>query len=568
MEQAILKIEKLTVRYGTGTNAVDDLSLVLEKGGSLGIMGESGSGKTTAALAVLGLLDKAAGAAGRICYQGIDLQALPEQERNSYRWRRIAMLFQNSLEVLNPVLTIDEQIGECLQRHTELTAKETRLKIDGLLESAGLDPAWKNRYPHQLSGGMRQRVLLAMALSCDPDILIADEPTSSLDAMAKGEILELLAQLQREKKFGLIVISHEIRTIVRLTSRLAVLYQGCVVEEGLTKDILQNPMHNYTRGLLNSSPDINPYRDLWGIPQEMTVDVRGGCPFYARCNQHCESCATEKPPLEYVALERKVACNRKGIVTLLQAAGINKTYDFQGTRQQVCDNCGLEIRSGEVVALIGQSGSGKTTLASILAGILDQDTGEILFQGKKVTGNNATRSKKGIQMVFQDPYSSINEHFSIQQAVQEPLDILGRAACTGDRRERVAEALKNVQLPWDEGFLTRKCHTLSGGQRQRVALARALVMEPALLIADEISSMLDPSSQANILRLLKGLQNLQGFAMLYITHDLAVAQKIADRIYVMHQGRIIEQGNTRDVFRNPVESYTKELVQEGMKALL
>ncbi|HBS60731.1 MAG TPA: ABC transporter ATP-binding protein, partial [Firmicutes bacterium] len=247
---------------------------------------------------------------------------------------------------------------------------------------------------------MRQRVLLAMALACDPAVLIADEPTSSLDAVAKSEILELLTELQRERKFALIVISHEVGTIARLTSRLTIMYRGRVVEEGLTKEVLQNPMHTYTRGLLFSAPALNPYRDLWGIPREITPGMRDGCPFYPRCSQHHPNCATEKPVLEYIAPGRKVACNRQGIVTLLQAAGIHKTYGFQGRRLQACDNCGLEVRAGEVVALIGQSGSGKSTLAGILAGVIDRDAGEVLFQGEEVLRNNATRRKQGIQMVF------------------------------------------------------------------------------------------------------------------------------------------------------------------------
>lgn len=567
MGPILLTVDKLSVQYNIGETtvmALDEVSFSLEKGGSLGIMGESGSGKTTTAMALMGLQDKAAITGGQICYGDVDLRQLSEQGWNQYRWRKLAIVFQNSLDVLNPVLTVFEQIHECLRRHTSLPPAAAREKIDQLLRNVGLAPSCQTCYPHQLSGGMRQRVLLAMALSCNPDVLIVDEPTNALDAVTKTEIIDLLAKLQQKHGFGLIVISHEIHTVARLTSRLLVLYQGRVVEEGLTKDILNHPMHNYTRGLLHSSPEMNPYRDMWGIPGETENNPNRGCPFYARCNQHIDCCISNKPDLKYVALERRVACNRSGIVTLLQGIELNKTYTCKGNSLKVCNNCTLEIRSGEIVALIGQSGSGKTTLSSILAGVLLPDSGEVIFQGEKVTLNSVTRKKQGIQIVFQDPYSSINEHFTVEQAVREPLDILRQEGSVANLREIVSTALLNVQLPGnDESFLTRRCHTLSGGQRQRVAVARALVMEPKLLIADEISSMLDPSTQANLLRLLKGLQNRKGFAMLYITHDLAVAQKIADRVCVMYQGTIIEKGNAADIFTRPVQQYTRKLVEEG-----
>lgn len=568
MGQALLQVENLTVNYTMGDHSVtalDDISFVVEKGGSLGIIGESGSGKTTTAMALMGLLGKSAIVNGSISYCDKNLQELSEQVRNRYRWRNMAIVFQNSLDVLNPVLTIYEQIYECLRKHTELQKEEAGKQIDKLLQTVGLDNCWQEYYPHQLSGGIRQRVLLAMALSCNPDVLIVDEPTNALDAVTKHEIIELLSELHKEKNFGLIVISHEIKTVAKLTSRLVVLYKGRIVEEGITKDILSNPVHNYTRGLLNSSPDMNPYRDLWGIPAEDAPNTtNSGCPFYTRCNQHIAICTMNKPTLEYVSLERRVACHRKGIVTIIRGIGINKSYEFKGMPRKVCDNCGLEIRSGEVIALIGQSGSGKTTLASILAGILAADNGEVVFRDEKVIRNSATRKKNGIQIVFQDPYSSINEHLTVEQVVREPLDILREESSLANKTRKVIMALHTVQLPGEKSFLERRCHTLSGGQRQRVALARALVMEPTLLIADEISSMLDPSTQANILRLLKELQNSQGFAMLYITHDLAVAQKIADKVYVMQQGRIVEKGNALDVFMNPTQSYTKKLVEEGL----
>lgn len=563
MEQTVLRVENLSVCYnldkGT-TPAVNNISFSLEKGSSLGIIGESGSGKTSVAMAVMGLLKKTVSVTGQIYYGNTDLNRLTENERNRYRWGKIAIVFQNSLDVLNPVLTIHEQILECICKHTGLSGQEASKRVVRLLEMVRLEPSWSTCYPHQLSGGMRQKVLLAMALSCEPEVLIVDEPTTALDAIAKDEIIKILSRLHKERKFALLVVSHEMQTIARLTSRVMVMYSGNFVEEGLTKDVLKNPMHTYSRGLIHASPAINPYRDLWGIPGEPGWSGSPQCPFYTRCNQKVEQCRTKMPQLEYVSIERRVACNRGGIVTLLHGEGIYKSFELKGKTVKACEDCHMEVHSGEVVVLIGESGSGKTTLAGILSGIQTADKGAVLFEGVRVEGNNATCRKGGIQIVFQDPFSATNEHLTIAQVVMEPLDIL-KLGTKDERMEKVRQALKDVQLPCDDEFIARKCYMLSGGQRQRVALARSLVMEPKLLIADEISSMLDPSTQANVLRLLKGLQNTRGFAMLYITHDLALAQKIADRVYVMYEGRIIEHGAADEIFESPRESYTSRLVR-------
>ncbi|ATW27542.1 ABC transporter ATP-binding protein [Candidatus Formimonas warabiya] len=562
MEEPLLKIENLSIRYPGEENqvpALDQVSFSLNRGESLGLIGESGSGKTSLALALMGVSNAQAKITGEIFFQGIDQQGLSEKEKNRCRWSGMAMVFQNSLDVLNPVLTIYEQIYECLRSHTVLPPQEAHKKVIRLVEMVGLDSRVQKCYPHQLSGGMRQRVLLAMALSCDPALLIVDEPTSALDAVAKNEIGELLARLHREKKFSLLVISHEMNIVSLLTSKVMVLYAGQVMEEGMTQDVIKNPLHNYTRGLIYSSPALNPFRDLWGIPGEKEEDRGSGCPFFPRCSQRVSECRMRRPPLAYVSIERRVACNRGGIVTLLEGKNLSKVYRLKGREVAACQKCDLDIRAGEVAVLIGESGSGKTTLAGILAGSLCPDSGEVVFEGGKVQGNQVTRQKRGIQIIFQDPFSAVNEHFTVEQAVQEPLVIRKQEGKPG-RRELTLKALTDVQLPCDDGFLKRRIHTLSGGQRQRVAIARSLVMEPKLLIADEISSMLDPSTQANILRLLKGLQNRQGFAMLYVTHDLALARKIADMVYVMHQGRIIEKGAPAQIFHRPSEDYTQKLI--------
>lgn len=558
----VLEIRDLCVCYGqnAGINAVHNVSFRLQEGECIGIIGESGSGKSTLAMSMMGLLENSAESSGSIYFDGLELLSLTEEKRESYRWKRIAIAFQNSLDVMNPVLSVGEQIMECLTRHLAMEKKEAWAKAESLIKMVGLEPSLAAVYPHQLSGGMRQRIMIAMALSCEPEVLIVDEPTTSLDSVAKQEIVQLLIGLQKEKGFSMVVISHELPVIAVMTSRILVMYTGNVVEEGDTGDILQEPLHPYTRGLIYSSPSIHPYRDMWGIPGEIQITHERQCPFYSRCNQRIEECLQEHPVLKEVGEHRSVACLRGGIVTLLFGAEIEKSYYTKNRRVNACAGCSIEIKSGEVAALIGESGSGKTTLAGILSGIMAADKGEVYFEGRKVIGNSETAKTKGIQIVFQDPISATNENLTVREIVQEPLNII-KMGERSDRLQAVRAALEQVQLPYDDVFLQRRGHTLSGGQRQRAAIARALVMNPKLMIADEISSMLDPSNAANLLRLLKGLQSIRGFSMLYITHDIFLARKIADKVYVMRQGKIIEQGGASRVFDHPEEEYTRLLLR-------
>lgn len=561
----MLKVENLSITYsgdGQETHAVSEVSFILKQGQSMGIIGESGSGKTTLGLAIMGILRPTAKITGTIEYNKINLRELSQRQLDMYRWKHIAMVFQNGLDILNPLMTVNEQIKECIIRHTKIKSHDADSRVKELLGQVGLDTSVADSLPHQLSGGMRQKVLIAMALACDPKVLIVDEPTSSLDAVSKEEIIELLAYLQHQKRFAMIVISHDFSVITRLTDKMCVMYRGHILEEGLTRDILENPLHPYTRGLINSSPSLNPYQDLWGIPRASEAATEEGCSFYPRCNQKEDICKSQKPKLKYASLERKVACNQGGIITLLKARGINKTYSFKGNKICACKDCHMSIRAGEIIALIGQSGSGKTTLASILSGYLEPESGNIEFLGQTIKQHEFTSQLRGIQMVFQDPFSSINKQFTVLQAVKEPLDIL-KLYNTDERTAMVKQALADVELACDNTFLNRRCFTLSGGQRQRVAIARSLVLKPRLLIADEISSMLDPSTQANILRLLKGLQNALGFSMIYITHDLDIARKIADKLYIMHKGEIVETGPARKVFDNPKSEYARKLISKN-----
>ncbi len=562
---SVLEISNLFVRYKqeAAINAVHNVGFCLENGESIGIVGESGSGKSTLAMTIMGLLDARAYTGGSIRLNGEELLGLSERERDTYRWRKIAIAFQNSLDALNPVMPVGHQVAECIIKHRSQRKKEAEEQSKVLFELVGLKSDWYEAYPHQLSGGMRQKVLIAMALSCNPEILIADEPTMALDSVSKKEIIQLLAELRRKIGFSMIVISHELPVVAALTSRVLVMYTGNVVESGRTNALLSEPCHPYTRGLIYASPSVHPYRDMWGIPGEIRVTEENQCPFYSRCHQRIDDCLQRHPVLEAVSKDREVACLRGGIVTLLSGVGLYKTYRTKGGDVCACRGCNIEIKAGEIAALIGQSGSGKTTLAGMLGGILPADKGAVYFEGRRIAGNSETAKMQGIQMVFQDPLSSTNENLTIEEIVREPLDIV-RHGLKPDRIASAKMALQQVQLPCDEAFLKRKGHSLSGGQRQRVAIARALVMNPRLMIADEISAMLDPSSAANLLRLLKGLQNMRGFSMLYITHDIALARKIADTAYVMDSGEIVEHGPAGTVLHAPKSPYTQRLLQDTL----
>ena len=420
----LLEIKNLAVTYDhvhPPVKAVDGISLQLRKNECLGIIGESGCGKSSLALGITGLIKRDEGAvSGEIIYNGQNLVGLPESKLKAYRWREIALVFQNSLEVLNPVLKIGEQVGEPLKTHYHFSPAEADQRVVKLFEMVDLDPRWRHHYPHQLSGGMRQRVLVAMALSCNPKLLIVDEPTTALDPLSKNEILGLLQNLQKKFGFTMLIISHDLGVIKKLTTRMVTMYCGRFLEAGLTADVLRNPMHCYTRGLLNSSPNLFKYKDLWGIAGEPAMaSAAKGCGFYDRCCQSGENCSRSRPPLEYVALERMVACHKGGIETFLKAEGIKKAYKLKNMKVEAVKDAGLEIKSGEVIALVGESGSGKSTLAHILAGVLKADAGRIFFKNKEVRGRWATKMLGGMQIIFQDPFSATSDRLSVLEDRKE-----------------------------------------------------------------------------------------------------------------------------------------------------
>lgn len=543
----MLDIRNLRVSYGHDI-VLDGLDLSLSAGETLAIIGESGTGKTTLGLSIMRLVEGKV--QGSILFHGEDLLALSEKQMQQLRWNRVAIVFQNVNNVLNPVHSILEQVAEPMIEHRLRSKDEAQDKASELLKRFGLPRNRFSAYPHQLSGGEQQRVLLAMALANDPELLILDEPLSSLDATTRAELADLLRQTDGHRTK--LVVTHDLDTASKLADRLAVLYGGRIVETGGTNDVLQYPRHPYTRALIRAYPNMTTVKDLQGIKGRMTRPV-AGCPFHPRCTQVVDICRTIPPPLARDR-ERGVACHRGGIVTLLSAENISKSF---GAIKAV-DSVSLHVQAGETLALVGQSGSGKTTLAKTVMGLCPPSEGTVYLESEKV----ASRGKdfyRRVQMIFQNPGESLSHRLTVLESVMEPLEIQK----TVTREERVNKAVQTigeVELPQAGDFLQKYPHQLSGGEMQRVAIARALVLDPALLIADEPTAFLDASVGAKILKLLLNLQEHRGLSMLYITHDIAIARKVSDRIAVMLDGRIIEEGLSNQIVAAPKQPYTRQLL--------
>lgn len=524
----LLEVRDLSVSYRHFS--LHPLSFTVERGEIAAVVGESGSGKTTLLRALAALTGEEARVEGQVLLEGTDFLALPERRRRALRMSTLAVAFQNSAAWLNPAARLGEQLGEILGRRYPPAERPERM--EALLAAVGMEAADLGRYPRELSGGMVQKFLLASAIALEPALVLLDEPTSALDAASRADFEALIRRLNRERGTAFLIITHDMKLAADLSGRMMVLYNGHVEETGPTGDILSLPRHPYTRGLLNASVGVNLVRDAWGIrPPAGEAPARHGCPFYGRCTQSLPLCAGHAPALRDCGGGRRIACNRGGIVTLLEGRGLTKSFGGRTVLRGV----DLQVRSGEVVALVGRSGAGKTTLARLLGGYLaGPEGGELLFAGEKADFSRLHRVEDGLQMVFQDSETALNPHMTVLEAVSEPR----RLAKLGDAEGEALSALAGVGLPVEESFTGRRLRELSGGQKQRVSIARALTMRPAVLLADEPTSMLDPSGKANLLRMLKGLQNSRGFSMLLVTHDLESALKTADRILLLRDGRL------------------------------
>jgi peptide/nickel transport system ATP-binding protein len=571
-DAAALEIDSLRVTYPgpPPVRALDDLSLRVEPGACLGILGESGSGKSTLAQSLLGLLPDA-DLAGGLRLGDVDLRALDEEGWRDVRWRRIALAFQ-SPAALNPVLRIGGQLSEPLRVHLGMDNEAARRRVAQTLDDVGLGEWAAHRYPRELSGGEKRLVLIAMALICDPQVLVLDEPTSGLDSVTRKRVLDLLTTKREARDRILLVVSHDPDVLARLADRVAVLYRGWLAESGAARRVLDTPRHPYSWALLNSRPTLGTVKDVRGIRGEPPdpTEVAFGCPFIDRCTQSIPACATRRPALvapDGEDGERLVSCVRRGLVSIIVGHMLRKTYRtatglVHHASQAAVDGVSLEVREGEVLGIVGATGAGKSTLGRLLVRLTDADSGTVTYDGEDVGalhGGKLKRFRRCAQLLFQDPYESLSPRLTIEQTVREPLDAQG-IGDTADRAAAVRRAISAVRLPSGDDFLRRHVHELSGGQLQRVALARALILEPKLLVADEPVAMLDPSEQAKVLLLLKALQVERGMAMVLVSHDLAVVLRTADRVLVMDRGRVVEEASGTELLIAPRHAVTQALL--------
>ncbi|WP_415380243.1 dipeptide ABC transporter ATP-binding protein [Halosimplex sp. TS25] len=633
---SLLDVEDLVVRYETRDgplHSVNGVSFSIDDGVNYALSGESASGKSTTAKAILGLLpDHAEIESGEIEFEGRDLRSLAPSERQDLLWEEIAFIPQTAIDALDPVMTVGAQIRQAIQTHREVSDRNARRRARELFETVGLDPERVDDYPHRFSGGMRQRVVIAMALALDPKLIIADEPTTGLDVIVQDKIIDNILQIQEETDSSLLLITHDLSVIAETCDEMSVLYGGSVMEQGSIDNLLLNPSNPYTMGLKNAYPALDDGGDnLVSVPgKPPNLDSKPtGCVFEPRCPFADETCATTDPALEDLPYRnQRVACHNADRATRMRreaedastwgggAAGsrpddgevllevedlrkwyersesllgrlpiggvspsvtglsnsLRRWYEQRGeiisevlgdgeSHVRALDGVSLSVARGEILGVVGESGCGKSTLGQTLALLEEPTGGGFRFDGRSheyYQDGNLRSFRQRLQIIFQNPYESLNPRLTVEQLVKEPLTIHGYRL--DERHEAVRETLERVGMAPAERFLEKYPNELSGGQRQRVAIARALVIDPDFLVCDEPASMLDVSLQAEVLNLLRSLANTEGIGVLYISHDLASLTQIADRLSIMYLGRFVEEGRTERIVTDPKHPYTEALL--------
>ena len=568
---------------GKSLPAVSDISFSMKRGEVAALVGESGCGKTISAISLMGLKNANAEETGSICFDGLELVGLDSRAFLEIRGKRISMIFQEPMSALNPLMKVGRQISEALCLHQDVSKKQARARVLEMMGKVGLADAERiySCYPHQLSGGQRQRIMIAMAFINDPELIIADEPTTALDVTVEAQIMDIMRRMSKENNTAVLLISHDLSVIRDVCSTVHVMYSGFIVESGDAGQVLDFPLHPYTRALLDAIPSRGrPLVPIRGALPRLEERGANGCPFAPRCPRADEACFMIRPA-PYTVGNRKITCLRKAeelmvpispdgfsrLVkqsasnkALLQVCGLKKSFMAGHNRLIAVDDVSFDIREGETLGLVGESGCGKSTTGNLLVRLLSPDGGKVMYRGSDISSLSESGFKnyrKKIQMVFQDPYSSISPKKRIGWLLEEPLKIHFPSMDSKEREKRVLSMLEDVGL--DASFSSSYPSFLSGGQRQRVAIALALIAEPEFVVLDEPVSALDVSVQAQILELLLKLGRDRGLTYLFISHDLRVVSYMSDRIAVMYLGRIVEIGETELIASKPVHPYTKAL---------
>lgn len=562
---ALLEVKNLNISFiseGREKQVVHDVSFTLERGQTLGIVGESGSGKSVTSSAIMRLLpDKLSRISqGSILFQDgentINLLDISEKKMRDFRGNRISMIFQEPMTALNPVIKCGKQVAEILKRHRRMDKKAIRKRVLQLFDEVLLPSPQKiyDSYPHEISGGQKQRVMIAMAMACEPDILIADEPTTALDVTVQKTILELMKKLQQKYNTGIIFITHDLGVIADIADKVAVMLKGRLVETGTAEDIFRNPQHPYTRGLIACRPPLD------SRPQRL-LTVKD---FMQAAEQN------QQPQQEMLSAEQRRHSHEKiySREPVMQIRELVKQYPgkkplFKAREYfTAVDSATFDVYPGETLGLVGESGCGKTTMGRTLLGMIKANAGKITYKGKELTQISAAEMRqlrKKIQIIFQDPYSSLNPRLTIGSAIEEPMRVHHLVKGKKQRKQKVLELLQKVGL--EANHYNRYPHEFSGGQRQRVCIARALAMQPEFIICDESVSALDVSVQAQVLNLFNELKEDFGFTYIFISHDLSVVRYMSDRVLVMKDGKIVEQAEADSLYQNPQQEYTRRLIE-------
>jgi peptide/nickel transport system ATP-binding protein len=572
----LLEIKNLVTEFGTDggvLKAVNDISFTLNRGETIGIVGESGSGKSVTSLSVMRLIPNPPGriSAGEILFHKddnstVDLVKISEPEMRAIRGNDIAMIFQEPMTSLNPVFTCGDQVMEAILLHQKVNRKVAKEKTIALFKQVQLPrpEAIFDQYPHQISGGQKQRVMIAMAMSCNPSILIADEPTTALDVTVQQTILDLMLKLQREYDMGIMFITHDLGVIAELADKVVVMYKGKIVEQGPVLDIFSNPQHPYTKGLLACRPPLDVrLKRLPIVSDFMDMDEQGNIREIAQS-------VTEATAKEIQTVGEREQAHKElyaqepilRIKNLKTYFPLKKNFLGKVTEEvKAVDDVTFDVYPGETLGLVGESGCGKTTLGRTVLRLVDPTGGEVFFKGlpmHSMTNDELREVRKDIQIIFQDPYSSLNPRITVGEAILEPMKVHKMYSSDTERKAKVMELLERVNMLPEHFY--RYPHEFSGGQRQRICIARALALRPQFIICDESVSALDVSVQAQVLNLLNELKRDFNFTYIFISHDLSVVKFMSDRMVVMNKGVVEEMGDSDQIYSNPQTEYTKKLI--------